>query len=344
GAEAVFSKDYKLAYDGKVTIEIPKVYELINIVFTISKLDSLYPGKINWDNKYSYDVRDHFNKYKRHDLIRLVDKEIANNYSFYRNLRANSYAYRFDGNNIISKRIYTRISEGPDLLKELIPLLQDFAVKSDFLSFYQTNANYFNNLIKNYNKNIPVNEMWQWLETMFPNKVNSYKLILSPLVGNHHFTMKFKYNGFIETLMFINVIDIQNISKINVGNISRQIFTEIDHNYVNPATKVLDKQILNSMSDYKKWNSSSVYSSSIKTINEYMTWGTFTLFAWEFFEKSVFEQINLNTELIMVKSRGFTKFDLFNQELLRLYIEKSGDKSANNLFSDIISWMNSQDD
>ena len=277
-------------------------------------------------------------------MIGLVNNEIEESYSFYRNLRANSYAYTFDVENIISRGVYTRISEAPDLLIEFIPQLQDFALKSDFLEFYKSNLSYYNKLIKNYESKIPVMQMWQWLETKFSNKVNSYKLILSPLVGSHHFTMNFEDNGFIENLMFINVVDMKEFSEVNIGNISRQIFTEIDHNYVNPTTKFYSKQILNAIGDYKTWNTSNGYSSTIMTFNEYMTWGIFTLFAKEYFKPSAYKQINLNTELIMIKSRGFIKFDRFNQELLKMYLAASNNKYFNNLYPGIINWMENQDD
>ena len=68
---------------------------------------------------------------------------------------------------------------------------------------------------------------------------------------------------------------------------SRVVFTEIDHNFVNPLSdKKID--IINKVfADRNRWtkegNGTSAYESAYSVFNEYMTWGLFSLYCLDNF-------------------------------------------------------------
>jgi len=59
------------------------------------------------------------------------------------------------------------------------------------------------------------------------------------------------------------------------------VFTEIDHNYVNPGTSKYEKLIDSIFSNRSAWtkhgNSSDYYDSPVRVFNEYMTHAAFCL-------------------------------------------------------------------
>lgn len=94
---------------------------------------------------------------------------------------------------------------------------------------------------------LPVRPMWTWLEREFPNtRYQSYRIVLSPLIGGSHSTQRyFAEDGakvFGENVMFVcgtaHLDAIPTLGeKQKEGLMSGIVFTEIDHNYVNPATE-----------------------------------------------------------------------------------------------------------
>jgi hypothetical protein len=185
------------------------------------------------------------------------------------------------------------------------------------------------------------------LEERFPARYNSLKIIFSPLTGGNHQTLNFETPQLQQILMFVSAVDADKTrftpSQIE-GLASRIVFTEIDHNYVNPITEKYGNELKKAMPNWKTWNNpngpSKSYNSASLTFNEYMTWGVFTLYAYDNFNKSDFEVINQQTESVIL-SRGFNKFSAYNKAILQLYTANPKIR-VDELYLKMFEWMQQQ--
>jgi hypothetical protein len=117
------------------------------------------------------------------------------------------------------------------------------------------------------------------------------------------------------------------------------LFTEIDHNYVNPITDLDSnlRKVVKSFSNIAKWNKASSYGLPALTFNEYMTWGVFMLYACDIYEGKDLKEIEKVTVDIM-NYRGFIHFQEFYDQLLALYKNRDDGKTVADLYPDILKW------
>ncbi|MBK8825251.1 MAG: DUF4932 domain-containing protein [Saprospiraceae bacterium] len=181
--------------------------------------------------------------------------------------------------------------------------------------------------------------------------MQSYKILFSPLISGSHSTQKF-YTGFwgepefVENVMFINSpegIDLKNeLSEIiKEGLISGIVFTEIDHNYVNPTSSeniVSIKELLKEKNFWAIAEAQKNYSSEYAIFNEYMTHSLFCIYVKENYKLSDANDIIKERVKLMVK-RGFPKFDEFNKVLSNIL--KNRTKTVYELYPEIINQMQS---
>lgn len=122
---------------------------------------------------------------------------------------------------------------------------------------------------------------------------------------------------------------------------SRVVFTEIDHNFVNPLSdKKID--IINKVfADRNKWTkeckATSAYESAYSVFNEYMTWGLFSLYCLDNFPSNDARQSIQKMEKQMTNSRNFIKFKEFNQQLIKIYKDNPNIK-MNDIYDKVLKW------
>jgi hypothetical protein len=188
-----------------------------------------------------------------------------------------------------------------------------------------------------------------WLENQFETQYGNYRITFSPLVGGSHATKRYSDNGFTQTVMFVSkATNSKRYNKaLNELLSSRVVFTEIDHNFVNPISDTYDLEIDKAFSNRNIWvNNSNLgaegYKTPYKVFNEYMTWASFSLYAYDnFIEDDVDIFIN-KMESQMENRRGFIKFKAFNRKLLSLYKNKSKNKKVFELYSELLNWCSKQ--
>jgi len=265
-----FSEVYTTKSVGEVTFQIPEVYELANVILYLTECSELTKNH-PIDFEYSKRVNVHFNKFRDHPLIRILNDKCLNNqhWTTYYGFRENSICFMFDEDDFLSyttpyKHAWWDNSEihGGEF-RNLLYLVQDFVDKTDFRSFYKHNANYYKSLEIRQEELQPIRKMWKWLEKEFPQKYDHYKVILSPLIERSHSTQKFYKEGnedpeFQECIMFVNSSEsidsnMDYDEDLKVGLSSGIVFTEIDHNYVNPTSRENLKGIKNLFSQKDKW-------------------------------------------------------------------------------------------
>lgn len=357
-----FPEDYMKKNKGNVQFDIPEPYELANIIWTISpsgeRATDLYK-----DGDYYKKVIDHFQKYKSHPVFKQLDFPDSLYADKYYDFRENSFAFNFkdpEAGSADTKLLfngpyyyaYGQELADSSLFGKLKPLVEDFAKQSGFRKFYANNLSYYQKGIQRQKELLPVNNMWQWLEKEFPGrKYQSYRIVFSPLIGGSHSTQQYsRYHEdkwFSEVVMFICGTDrYDKMNDLNEkqkeGLMSGIVFTEIDHNYVNPATNKYRKRIDSIMSNREVWAKKSLgsdfYSSTVSVFNEYMTHALFCLYILDNYDSVTANLVISRRESLMVDRRNFIRFKEFNQELIRLRKEKK-DMKVIELYPFILDWM-----
>ncbi|MEO5909748.1 MAG: DUF4932 domain-containing protein [Pelobium sp.] len=360
-----FDKKFIEQYDNKVAFDIPAVYELANIIWTLSPSGQRANG-LNLEGDYYKKVSAYFKPYLDHPIFKYLDFVDSIYVSKYFDFRENSFAYNFQDAKL-NVRNTKLLFNGPyyyvygdeladsSLFGKLKTLVEDFALRSNFKQFYKSNLNFYDTQIKREKELLPIKKMWSWLEFNFPKeKFNSYKIVFSPLIGGSHSTQKYfthTDNGwFGQIAMFIcNADRVDEDKKLTEKQkealMSGVVFTEIDHNYVNPATNRYAKQIDSIFSNRSIWakknSSSDFYESSTSVFNEYMTWAVFCLYIADNYDKETKDLVIAERESRMANIRNFIKFKEFDQSLLKIRLENKNLKVVD-LYPFILDWCKRQ--
>ena len=344
-----------------IQFDIPEIYELANIIWTLSPSGER-SNDLNKDGAYYQRVAAHFKPYLKHPIFRALDFSDSLYINKYYDFRENSFAFNFQDSKLNSSNtkilfngpyyhVYGNELADSSLFGKLKPLIEDFAAESKFKQFYKSNLDYYKKEIQRQKELLPIKKMWNWLEAQFPNtKYKSYRIVFSPLIGGAHSTQRYStyYNSqwFDENVMFVCSTDrydrIPDISeKQKEGLMSGIVFTEIDHNYVNPATnkyaKLVDSIFSNRILWTKQGNYSDYYGSSVSVYNEYMTHAVFCLYILDTYEKPIADFVIDKREELMVKKRNFITFKEFNKELIKLR-QKHRDLKVVDLYPFILDW------
>jgi hypothetical protein len=350
---ALFNDAYKKANEGKTSIEIPEVYELINVIFaltTYGKTDAIHK-----ETAYYQSVITSFSPFKNNPAVRTIDSLLNKSSDHYHNLKMDSYAYQFDGDQIKKGGIYDRVSWGEEnQLTPYIPLLEAFARQSNFQAFYNSHSVYYKTLIEDFRRNVDVARMKSWLEQQFPaTKYSAIKVLFSPLVGRNQSANHFEDNGFTEAQMhidfpFVDTSRNEQSPAITRGQRMKIPFTELNHSYLNPEADKYSKPISVAFGDLSSWttpntpSTSSSYSNALSCFEEYMNYALVTLLYYDLFDKKTFDELSVSLEKGMVTNRGFQRFVAFDQELLRLYKTRKPGQTVADLYPAIIEWCTKQ--
>ncbi|MCO7355892.1 DUF4932 domain-containing protein [Riemerella anatipestifer] len=337
-----FTKNYISKHKGKTTINIPEVSELVNIIMALHKDAEKDNNMFDTKTDYYKEVKNYFAPYRTHPILDTIQKYISDikyydqyganmfsreSYGYYYALKMNACTYEFSNDGKIKNNgTVKEVAKGWymfDPMKD-IKLFEDFARKSNFRKFYKNHKNYYNGLITTYNQLNPVQKMQKWLDNKFGFGYGSYAIYFSPLVNGAHSTQRFEDNGFTQTMMFINraELDKEYSKTINELLESRVVFTEIDHNYVNPVSDRHLEKIKYSFSNLEKWAMSDVlttYNSAYKVFNEYMTFAVYSLYILDNYKEDEFKEYLPMLEKKMVEQRKFIKFKEFNRTFIEKY-------------------------
>lgn len=356
-------------YINTVSVEIPKVYELMYIACslteTFKKDDNLISARTP---QYRSDVEAHFSKHNTHPLVNLLESKLKDNaysqlqpairlFALNYDLKPDNRLHEneiFHVNSILIKLFRSKIFYYPDNIR----LIEDFAQKTSFSQFYGEHEPYYQSLKDKYKKLCDVEDLWRWIESRSSETYDSYRIIFSPLTGGFHNTipgLRDTESNFKQTWMFVSpppTTDLDTLSEHDVlvltSKVEREVFTEIDHNYVNPLSDKYISEIEASMPNYKKWNHQKRgYSNSLSTFNEYMTWSLFSLYVLDNYPEDLIEEIISIQENFMVDRRKFIHYKAFNRKMIELYEDKKAQgqrMEIESLYPSILQWVKEQSD
>jgi hypothetical protein len=354
-----FSSDYIKQNRGKTIVAIPEVSELVNILMVLHKDAEKENNMFNTNTKYYKEVRNYFKPYLNHKALDTINKYITdltkrengeymfsnNSYGYYYALKMNACAYVFDKNNSIKNSgIVNKFANGYypiDPFKD-VSLFEDFAKKSNFREFYLSHKPFYDSLIRTYNQLNPIIKMQTWLDKKFGFGYGSYVVYFSPLISGAHSTQHFKSNGFNQSFMFIAPAEMDKRYSAVMNELieSRVVFTEIDHNYVNPISdKFLDKinKVFSNREKWAKGEVTSMYNSPYMVFNEYMTFAVYSLYVNDNFSNENLMEFLPMMENQMENSRGYINFKKFNRALLEMYKADKNIKMTD-LYTFILKW------
>lgn len=355
---SAYDLEYIKKSNGKVFYEIPEIYELANIIWTLSpsgkRSNNLFTSSSYYDEIVKF-----FEPVSNHKVLGKLNFPDSLYFQTYYDFRENSFPYEFENNSIKCNGPYYYIwgennEDYKSTFSNLISEIEDFAKASNFREFYHQHQPYYQQLIERQQELMPINEMWEWLETQFPNRhFNSYKIVFSPLIGGSHSTQNFSnyfknFGWFKESVMFINSperID-SNVAIAETqksGLMSGIVFTEIDHNYVNPESFQYRSAIDSIFGNLSFWKSAknTGYNNPMAIFNEYMTHAIFCLWVNDHFNPEDARFINKKRIELNQEFRGLLKFEEFTTELVILRT-KYPSLRVSELYPEMIKWCRTQ--
>jgi hypothetical protein len=359
-----FTKEYIKVNDGKTIVQIPEVSELVNILMVLHKDAEKEGNMFDTNTDYYKEVKEYFKPYLSHPALDTINKYITDlkysedekislfsnqSYYYYYALKMNACAYEFDKNGKIkNNQIVKEFAKDwyPfDPMKD-IKVFEDFAKKSNFRMFYKNHKLYYNNLIATYNQLNPISKMQNWLDKKFGFGYGSYVVYFSPFISGAHSTQSFESNNFNQSFMFIAKAEIDKKYSPTMNELleSRIVFTEIDHNYVNPISDKYLERINKSFSKREKWakgEQTSAYKVPYMVFNEYMTFAVYSLYVQDNYSKDDLIEYLPKLENQMEESRGFNNFKKFNRKLLEKYEENKNIKMTD-LYDYILNWADNE--
>lgn len=338
-----YSQEYMDLNRGEYRIEIPEVQELVHIIIAITPVGLEDNNLVQHNTAYYKSIINHFQAFSSEPIVHTINQMLINQKYYY--LKMDACGFDFNQQSLIVKNdTYNTISWG--LVNHIDPLvteLESFAKKTNFRQFYENHQVYYQTLIDLLDLQTATRNQWNWLEERSLLKYDHYWITFSPLVGGAHSTNRFETTEFKETAMFISgpIENSRYNEAVTNALMTRVLFTEIDHNYVNPVSDQYAKDINRAFAKLNKWSSNSTYGSAKSSFNEYMTWAVFTLFAYDHLSEADFAIVNPIVENQMVNSRGFLKFKSFNNKLLELYKQQKT-PSIEDLYPAILEWCENQ--
>jgi hypothetical protein len=327
-------------YSQESVVKLSETYELANIILSLTEYCKSDKNEVNKNTSYYQEVNAHFDKFTNHPLIEKVNysRELWDRLLSF---RTDAVAFEFDNTgSLIRKHKFYAMGKEINEFEKHISLIEDFARKSEFRKFYTEKKGYLDSLVALYESSLYIPTVISFLSTEFKTSVAiSNQIIVSPLVGRMHCQRYFdkKSTSFISIPEYIFVSkQLNDITEENVASGIHMFFTEVDHDYVNPASNKNRKQLKKTF-DPKIWDKGSGYEDyQNATFNEYMTWAVYDIFVKKYFPNSAdkvieeWHQINV--------SRGFIASQKFGKKLVELYQNKSGTENIVDLYPKLMNW------
>jgi len=336
---ASFGAEYRNKMKDSVTYEILEVSELFHVVAALTAFGKGNTEIIDKSTEYYQEVINTFEKYQGHSVIKKIQKELRRNR--YNRLKMDACGFFFNQNGNIEKdKTYPTLSfESKNWLEPYINELEDFSTQSNFRVFYENHKELYSQQISLQREQLAVKSHWEWLEQKFDNRYESYRITFSPLVYGSHSANYFVDGDFSQSIMFIGppyVTDKYSKKQLE-GLAGRMVFTEIDHNYINPLSDKYQDEIKTFIDDLEKWNNMKYrdYPTALSIFNEYITYAFYSLYVTDNYNKEDAELIIKRCEEVM-NNRGFIRFSEFNQNLINLYSQQknsTGEELYQSIFS-----------
>ncbi|SEJ61988.1 protein of unknown function [Dyadobacter sp. SG02] len=349
---AQFSKEYQAAHRGKTIVEIPKVYELINIVFALTDRGRNINGLVNRDTDYYREVMEWFEPYTSHEVVKKVNTGLGVDGGIHA-IKMDAYPFELAADGKITQGpVYDRIGNSyTNNFRYYLPDLENFGKASRFEEFYNAHRSYYDRLIQAYRDSIGVPEMQRWLARNFPStRYDAFKIIFSPLVSANQSASFFDLDGFREAQAHVNFpfhkagVPSEWSEKARFVMDGNIVFTEFNHSFIGPEGQktAYHARIQKAFSDLSIWNDNSkparYYNTPESSFDEYMNWALVSLRYIDYAPPAEQEKLIASNEDMMVNFRGFRRFKEFDQFLVKIYKARKKGQTVADLYPAIVEW------
>ncbi|MBX7481612.1 DUF4932 domain-containing protein [Qipengyuania qiaonensis] len=352
---ARFDEAYQAAYRGRTIVEVPEVYELVNIAIALTPFGQEDEDMVYREGAYYRAVQAHFGPYRDHPLIGRIEAMLREDRASYSPFKMNGYAFNFDEQGMIVRSpVYDRTGFAGSLDNPLLPFLddlQDFSEISQFRSFYARNASVYGEQIRFFEEDADVSGMSSWLAERFPSvrPYDGVKIIFSPLVAYNQSLTTIEADGYRELQPHINYPYGSNPRLSPQGAAIQRtaiLFTEMNHGFVDPIAAQYRDALTAAFADRAPWaddtRAPGYYPGAENLFNEYMNWALVSLYFHDVMDPADFEIAHRDMVDNMQNGRGFLRFAVFDAELLRLYRTRPPGASVENLYQAIVAWAQVQ--
>lgn len=352
---ARFDQAYRAAHRGQTVVEVPEVYELVNIAIAISPYGRSDRDMVYHDSAYYAEVQAAFADHADHPLIGRIDAMLRTDRSSYFPFKMNAYAFTFDPNGeIVRSPVYDRTGFAGSMDNDLLPYLadlNDFARTSGFREFYARHRALYDEQIRFFQTEADVAAIARWLSAQFPSvqPYDGVKIIFSPLVAYNQSLTTIEADGYRELQPHVNFpYDADPRLSPDGRAIQRSaiLFTEMNHGFVNPVTEGYAAAVSAALADRAAWADDSRaagnYRSAEALFNEYMNWALVSLYYADRLSAADFDRANAAIVANQQQGRGMRRFAAFDAELLRLYRERPEGATIESLFPAIVDWFTAQ--
>lgn len=352
---AAFDAAYQAAHRGKTVVEVPEVYELVNIAIAISPFGQRDRDMVYHDSPYYAEVQNHFAPFVDHPLIKRVDAMLRANRMDYFPFKMNGYAFVFDAESrIVRSPVYDRTGFAGSLDNAVLPYLddlQDFAKLSGFRAFYRGHQELYAQQIRFYEEEAQVARISGWLGERFPSvkPYDGVKIVFSPLVAYNQSLTTIEADGYRELQPHVNYPYRANRGLTPAGAAierSAILFTEMNHGFINPVAERYRDRIGKALADRAAWaddtRAPANYRSAQALFDEYMNWALVSVYYRDLMSAEDFAISHAAIVDNMQNGRGFLKFAAFDAELLRLYGERKPGPTLEELYPAILDWVEMQ--
>ena len=347
GPQAQFSEAYQAAHRGKIDIEVPRAYELVNVGLSLTPYAAENPG-LTASSPYLDDVRSYFAEHADAAFVQRLDELMREDASSYHTLKMNGAAFDLADDNTLTRSEIYRSSAWTG--NDLLPLMEDmqaFAQSSDFSKFYAAHAQLYASQIAYLRDAVDVPGMIAWLGEEFPDVApyDHTRILFSPLVGYNQSLKTFDEDGFRQSMPHVNFpypadSDAQlsrNALAVYRGLI---LFTELNHGYINPTIEPYSGKIEAVMPDLPLWagnETAAGYGNGTGIFTEMTNWALVSVHAYDVLPEAEADQIAERVERIMIRNRGFTRFDKFQARLLALSRSQPANESLADVFPQLVA-------
>ena len=290
---------------------------------------------------YYNKVQEYFKPVNEHPLLDSVNYS-RERWEEYLSFRTDSYAFEFDENNQLKRKFDFYANKGFQPFDDYLDLINDFVQKSNFREFFEKNKDYYNTISNKYKKTQYLNEMRKFLTKEFGEQYSNdekYNVVLSSFVYRMNCHRDIDSTTVADFITIPNYVlsDTISTNEKDIATSIHNLFTEMDHGYVNPTTNQY-KELVNKSFNANLWDTKSGYNENdgFGVFNEYMTWAVYDIFLKKHFP-SLAEEVGLNWSFINY-SRGFEYPQLFTQQLLTLYNQKENNETLKDLYPKMLEW------
>ncbi|MCU0432441.1 MAG: DUF4932 domain-containing protein [Bacteroidia bacterium] len=338
--ESKFTEEHKLQFNNQVVTEVPEVYELTNILLSLTPHCRRTPGLLDMDKPYYKEVQQHFAQFEGSPLVDALSKAMDEDPDMYLSFRNSGFGYMFKFDELVETPDYKNFN-GRLGIRDFKLQIEDFAKRSGFRRFYAKHKEYYGQLVAAQNQWVNLKDMKSWLEQRYPNRFNAYRVVLSPLAGNQYNVNTFESNKFSEAVMFVYAFD-PAVARKESAAVTRYklwqiVFNEIAKAYIQPVTDTQTASLNTSVKNVKQWNTGSDYHTPYETFNVYMTNALLALYMNDHMNATDFTATYTLLRGRMENERGFVQFGTFADEMLAQH--RKGVTDANTLHSQMMSWM-----